>query len=382
MNTTKVDVFIHGVPKGQRLWPESTEQTKRYLNSFYTSLDKNVTEFMKVERVDEYVYYTFVKCNNVSDVDGRSGSYFAETLRMNVYYADIQNIYSILEAAYKKLYVGVCITDDGKNIRYRIPDFNQVSPKLGKHKEILIHTIEDFSVDSDLKLLSTVAKSKGKPRCINLQDCNSSKALQIMKEDGCLLVSPQFESEYCKNLIRQYTGELQSVQQKNEAEIQRQKEEYEMQITSLKKDVKRKEQENLSGKDSLNRQIENLKAENNALNTKLDELYRLFQDVLQSTKDILSKFKVNQHKNTGGEVHEFCLSQHENIKNVGQNKDSKEKIVKKKINPGCIRKLILSLIMIAFLAANTIFVKGAMNKFSNIENFGSMLIRVGNVYVK
>lgn len=348
-----ISVLIHGVPEGQKFWPEVTGQTKQYLASFYTTLmDQNLTEFMKVERLGEYVYYTLVKCHNVSDVNGRTGSYFAETLRMNVYYTDIQNIYSILEAAYKKLYVGVCVTDDGNNFKYCIHDFSQVSSELNKHNKILIDTIGSFSVDNDLKLPSTVANSKGKQEYINLQDCNSSKALQIMKDNGCLFVSPQYMSEYSKKL-----------KQQNEAEIKRLKKEYETRIHTLELDMQRKEQENLSGKDSLNRQIENLKAENNALNNKVNELSHSLEDVMQSIKVVLKKFN-NSSSRENNKKPNVSTSQEDNLQ---QDSKEKKKPDKRKKASGFICMLIFPSLMIVFFVANIIFLNGAMNSFNKNE---------------
>lgn len=61
-----------------------------------------------------YSYYTFVKGQNVMGYDNRTGSYFALTIRMDAYYADLQNMYKILSAAYEKCASGVSFKNKEK----------------------------------------------------------------------------------------------------------------------------------------------------------------------------------------------------------------------------------------------------------------------------
>ena len=110
----QVTVILHGVSAGFKLFGDADEQDKAYVQTFYNQNEWDVPELLKVERVGNKMFYTFIKCKNVSAHDGRSGSYLGITLRMNLYYADIQNIYSILKGVYKKLCVGTLVSDDGK----------------------------------------------------------------------------------------------------------------------------------------------------------------------------------------------------------------------------------------------------------------------------
>lgn len=126
----QVTVILHGVPAGYKSFGKIDGQDKDYVQTFYNSNDWDEPEFLKVERVANKMFYTFIKCNNVNAYDGRSGSYLGITLRMNLYYADIQNIYSILKGVYKKLCIGTLVSDDGKRIQYIVSDFKDVGGKL------------------------------------------------------------------------------------------------------------------------------------------------------------------------------------------------------------------------------------------------------------
>jgi len=96
-----IDLVVHGVPMGQKMWGAKHEE-ELFFSSFYGAQWQE-TEVLRVETQTfgnvTNCYYSFVKGNGVCDSNGRSGSYFALTLRMNCFYADVQNLYNILKEA-------------------------------------------------------------------------------------------------------------------------------------------------------------------------------------------------------------------------------------------------------------------------------------------
>ena len=102
--------YVHGVPKGQKLWGAG-DADSLYLKNFYRQFSSPALMLVEVKKFDKdvYTYYTYCRSGNITANDGRAGSYFAITLRINHYYQDIKNIYNLLDAAYNKFIVGTIL---------------------------------------------------------------------------------------------------------------------------------------------------------------------------------------------------------------------------------------------------------------------------------
>ena len=86
-------LFVHGVPKGQKIWGPN-EQDRDYIGLSYGKYRDKPNHVLSVEINGSNSYYTYFVGQNVLAKDGRPGSYFAITLRINRYYADVKNIYN------------------------------------------------------------------------------------------------------------------------------------------------------------------------------------------------------------------------------------------------------------------------------------------------
>lgn len=218
----KLNLLVHGVPMGQKIWgPKEGDQP--YLSSFYGP-KWDTPEVMKVDVMTfggvSYCYYSFVKGLNVCDAQGRSGSYFALTLRINAFYNDIQNIYSILKAAYEKMCVGLCVQESNNVTKYLISDFQNIEAQLKNIESRIISYISEFSVNEDIVRLSGFASNSQvvSPK-VNLYECNKRVALEYGKK-GKLMVSPCFLSATAASTVARYKTEIETTKQNAQQEMQ------------------------------------------------------------------------------------------------------------------------------------------------------------------
>lgn len=254
----QVKLIIHGVPFGQKMWGEADDQDKQYISTLYNPADNATRELLKVEKIGQKAYYSYIKCGNVADSNGRTGSYFGLTLVMNAYYADLQNIYGILRAVYEKLCVGVYVSDNGKNVRFIVADF---APTERKNREIQQHAINAISVftsTSDLISLSGLPGSNSRFAQINLQACTSATALQTMRTYGCLKVSPNYPSPETDRLRAENAKKLQEADKRHNDDMQSLKNQHDAQISQLQSQLSQKEQELRGGKKGLQDKIDQL----------------------------------------------------------------------------------------------------------------------------
>ena len=231
-----IKLFVHGVPMGQKIWGPQGDDN-RYLASFYGP-KWEVPEVMIVEAMSfgntNYCYYSFVKGQNVYDSQGRAGSYFALTLRINAFYSDIQNVYNILKATYGKMCVGLCIDETNDKTKFLLADFQNVDSKFKEIENHILNYISEFSIDSDIVPLNGFAlNGKGAVFNLNMHECSSSVAIDILKKNGKLMVSPFFLSSSASKKVAQYQEEMQRNAQKAQEEIRLQKQASQQKIDEL-----------------------------------------------------------------------------------------------------------------------------------------------------
>ncbi len=218
-----ISLFVHGVPMGQKIWgPKGDDQ--RYISSFYGP-KWDAPEVMKVEIVTfggvTNCYYSFVKGQNVCDSQGRAGAYFALTLRINAFYADVQNMYNILKAAYEKMCVGLCVQNTGTTVKHLVTDFQSIDSKLREIENHVINYISEFSINEDIVALSGLtANSPGTSMNVNLHECTKRVALDFLKKQGKIMVSPYYLSASAAKTVDKYKAELEATKQKAQQEIQ------------------------------------------------------------------------------------------------------------------------------------------------------------------
>lgn len=266
----QVQIAIHGVPAGQK-WLCTDPQDEAYIKTFYNPKDWDVPEFMKVERMADQVYYTFVKCGHVSASDGRSGSYFGITLKMNAYYADIQNIYSILKAFYKKLCVGTFVSDNGQNVKFIVSDFKGKEPQFQSICKLMLDTIGTFTSQHDLQGVNQIPVSKGTVAAINLDECDEATARQMLSSAGSLKVSPFYFSQAVQRMSSDYQRQLQEMQQKQAKDVEQLQQSYQAQSLQMQQQFNQREKELSGGRKGLQDRIAQLEQQLDATRRQMQQ---------------------------------------------------------------------------------------------------------------
>lgn len=125
-----IKLYVHGVPYGQDIWGELRDDDRRYLETFYgRQANAHAQMLLEVMRLGDETnsYYTYFQNSNIKGNNGRPGSYFALTIRINYYYADIKNIYNLLEEAFNKYIVGTILEQTQTGYCFVVSRLNQKS---------------------------------------------------------------------------------------------------------------------------------------------------------------------------------------------------------------------------------------------------------------
>jgi hypothetical protein len=302
----KLDLFVHGVPKGQKIWGPQ-EEDRIFIESFY-SQRSNIDVQLKIDvmkiGVDTYCYYTYIRGSNMLDTDNRQGSYFALTIRVNAFYNDLFKMYSILDSSYQTFILEKILATNESSTKYLIDDFQQCEDSLKELEKQIINYLSTFSNSSNFINLDKFAtNSKLASLNLNLLECNNKNALTYIKEKGSVSVSPFHPSKQFSEYIR-----------KQEEEIEKLKLEAQKQIG----EEKRKSEQ----------QIQNIKAEYSTVDKKISELNRQIEQEKSNVASFRQKFESKEQEciRIQNSVNAAKLNEADNKLNDGNNKqlDSKK----------------------------------------------------------
>ncbi len=298
--TLNINLIVHGVPMGQKIWGPKGDD-RNYIASFYGP-NWDVPEVMKIDIMTfggiTYCYYSFVKGQNVFDSQGRAGSYFALTLRINAFYADIQNIFGILKAAYDKMCVGLCVSETNGSAKYLLSDFQIIDSKLKEIESHILSYIREFSVGDDIINLSSFSvKEQRVCQNINLHECTKNVALEQLRLSGKLIVSPWFLSESATKTLAQCKADIQTTIEKAHSEIKLHQQASKDKISLITKQFQDelriiKEQSNkqlTQLKGDCERKITEIKESYADIDAKLNKQKQTIKDLEKETSDLKSQ---------------------------------------------------------------------------------------------
>lgn len=219
----KVDIYIHGVPNGQRIW--STGDEDPVMNQFYGTESEVQTKFLAEVRKSggqNYCYYSLVKSKNVSAEDGRAGSYFGLTIRMDMICTKVKIMFQILDMIYNNAVLGKFLKKEGERLQYVMADFknneNQCNAIVNKFMSILGQSVEN---NDFVNITPSMLCGKGTPK-VNITEYTSDSAFACISQNGCIAVSEEYPSTQLASYIKKKDAEVSSIKQQASQNLQEQ----------------------------------------------------------------------------------------------------------------------------------------------------------------
>ena len=241
MATYNIKLYAHGVPNGQDIWGNPGADIQ-YIEAFYgrrSSIPSQV--FLEIMKFDGeiYSYYTYFRYGNFQEKEGRSGGYFALTLRVNYYYVDIQNIYNLLEASFNKYITGTVLEQTNSGYHFLVSQLKQADNTLNALEKEMEHYLMQFSSDTDFVSLNGF-KSNGQTECktINLLEAMPAVVSAHVKSTGKISVSPLHPTSRELQIIDKMNADIKDVQNRAKQEVQEANREKEKSIASIKNEYK------------------------------------------------------------------------------------------------------------------------------------------------
>lgn len=216
-----IKLYVHGVPKGQCSWGVE-KFDGNYIDTFYGRKSSVPTQMLvEIRQFGSFVYsyYTYF-VGNTSDNSGRTGGYFALTLRINYYYADIQNIYNLLDAAFNKFIIGPVINTASGVFKYAISDFLQVDTNLKALDQEINKYLMQFSSDSDFVSLNGFkVNGQNEIEKLNLLECDVKAVDKHIRNYSSIAISPYYPSSHEQQIINDMNAKINDVTTRAQQQI-------------------------------------------------------------------------------------------------------------------------------------------------------------------
>lgn len=217
-----VDIYIHGVPNGQRIW--SNGGNDQVINQFYGAGNKEQTKFLAEVRKSgghDYCYYSILKYKNITAENGRAGSYFGLTLKMNMVCTKVKSIFQILEMTFNSAVLGKFLKKEGERFQYTINDFKDKDSYCKTIVEKVMSMLRENLESNDfVNIAPSMLNGKGTPK-INIAEYTSESALDNICKNGSVAVSQDYPSSQLASYIQKKDAELSALRQQSQQEISR-----------------------------------------------------------------------------------------------------------------------------------------------------------------
>lgn len=192
----KYSVFLHGVPVGHEICGDPTDVEREYLKGFY-DMKIDTPSVMRTDIVNGVSYYSYVRKNNFSNVDGRPGSYFCITVSLGRYICkDVNTLYTILEGTYQGICIGSIIKDDDTGGSFLVREMATARVKgtaITDYVQAVIEKNIDKMIDSSLMArIDGNINTHGTMR-FHISEVNSPRFIDAMLK-MTVLISPSFET--------------------------------------------------------------------------------------------------------------------------------------------------------------------------------------------
>lgn len=276
----EVELFIHGVPNGEGFWGK--DEDRNYFGTFYDHSADEVKFLIQTRLLKgkPYCYYNFLvyktpgsQVPNVVANDGRDGSYFGISLRLDAYCKDVVNMYRILDTIYNVYVMGNLLKMEKSKLKYLVPDFAGVSNVIANIEKATLQLIQNAFSREDFIRLDGFAFNGGKFTTYNLYDCTPEGILSAIKQYSKVVISPYYQSSKELALKQECNTQIQTMKQQFDARLRadaetcaKEKEELNNKLKSVSNQVSQLQQENGqkgSTINNLNSEISRLKSEIN-----------------------------------------------------------------------------------------------------------------------
>lgn len=227
----ELKLFVSGVPSGENLWGDTNVSS--YFGTLYVSSKENMKFDIRLNKTGAkiYAYYHYLVYNYINDYDGRTGSYFGLTIRLDSFCSDYRTIYNVLDILYRKKIVGTILKEvNGGRLQYTCPSFDKRDAELQELEKSARSMLGTSLSSTDFMNIPSMPSGKGQVR-LSWEDAVQNSVVQAVGQYAFCSISSEYESlslsarlkeEFQRGAIsrqseiNRLTGDIQDANKKNE----------------------------------------------------------------------------------------------------------------------------------------------------------------------
>ncbi|MDE6824746.1 MAG: hypothetical protein K2J27_08510 [Duncaniella sp.] len=300
MNT--FDTYIHGTPRGHQIW--GAEKNHDYINQFYNhdlQIDDKV--FIQGDICAGRSFYTYIRRQNLFDVEGRPNAFFAITVSFNrAYCTNVFKLYKLFDAVYNQLCIGPIINQFSDSEKFIVPDFKVAHSgnrlTVEKIQLVLHQKIEELIVPYLTAITSGDTFNKAK-RTFSLLDVDSPAFFDLFQKYS-IIISPTIQSsiityENISNNLKEVMLQRNTLLDTNNklqleiSSLSQEKKSLSKQLHTSHLSTKKKYEAKI---DQLQQDLNTITAERDTLKYKIDEAsisFELIAEPIQKVSQVLAE---------------------------------------------------------------------------------------------
>lgn len=203
------ELFIHGPRHAFYGKQEESQYCQLFDNSQIKDEKRFVVEIRRGRDGKRYVYYNYCRYANILDIDGRNGAYIGLTIRLDEYYSNLYNLFSVLDVIFNAKVVGLLVKKSGNNYQYIVSDFRNSQQLILDNIERNLGTLLTGLISQEVFPIDSSFATDGIEVVKGLDDNKFSDArMSDIKKTGKLVFTPSKEIDR----IEETNKEKQSLQ--------------------------------------------------------------------------------------------------------------------------------------------------------------------------
>lgn len=191
----ELKVFLSGVPMGENLWGDLNDNS--YFGTLYVPSKENHKFDIRLGKSTDkiYAYYHYLVYNTINDYEGRTGSYFGLTVRLDSYCIDYQTIYDILDVVYRKKICGFLLKEaNGGRLQYTVPVFEKKTNEIQEIEKFIRTTLGTTLNSSDFRNIPTMPTGKVFSK-LHFEDATIKSVMQSVGQSASCSLSFDYDSQ-------------------------------------------------------------------------------------------------------------------------------------------------------------------------------------------
>lgn len=325
----KFDIYVHGTPRGHQIW--GSEHSHDYISTFY-NIDTQASkkDFLQIDVCGGDSFYTYLRHQNVYDVEGRPEAFFALTVGFRKSFCtNVYLLYQLFDAVYNQICIGSIIEHANNGEIYLVSELKAArsgpNATVDKIQAAFTQKIEELIVPTLQSLSSGDTYNRSK-KIISLLEVDSPIFFDYFKKYS-LIVSPNMQPasiayETVSKELEQVVAQKEAISSSNEklqsdiTALTLENETLSKQLSSSSSSLDKKYKDKI---DQLQSDLTNITNERNYLKQKIHDatssIELMDQPFQKLTRLLAGRFPENSSKNS---KHSMENEQDINNKNKSQ----------------------------------------------------------------